>query len=116
SKPGGKRSASVPFEAKRTSTSRGYRSEFMRTRPRPSSPATTRLPRTGTKSHEGGSVCDGCALNAEIALQHLRACGDLAGRPFVGDMAVIDDVGALRQRQRGGEILLHQHDGLPGLG
>src|SRR5262245_11127405 len=56
------------------------------------------------------------ALNAEIALQKLRSRLDLAGRSFVGDMAVVDDVGALRQRQRGSEILLDQHDGLPGVG
>src|SRR5215813_2397715 len=55
------------------------------------------------------------ALNAKIPLQNLRPTYDLAGRPFVGDMAVVDDVGALRQRQRGGEILLHQDDGLPRL-
>jgi hypothetical protein len=46
------------------------------------------------------------ASNAEIALQDLRLRFDFAGRPFVGDMAVVDDVGALRQCQRGGEILL----------
>src|SRR5262249_41962896 len=31
-------------------------------------------------------------------------------------MPVVDDVGALRQGQRGSEILLDQHDGLPGVG
>jgi hypothetical protein len=41
---------------------------------------------------------------------------DLAGRPLVGDVPVVDDVGALRERQRGSEILLDQHDGLPGVG
>jgi hypothetical protein len=59
---------------------------------------------------------DRYALNAKIALQNLRSRFDLAGRPFVGDMAVIDDVCTLRQRQRGSEILLHQDDGLSGVG
>jgi phosphate/sulfate permease len=30
----------------------------------------------------------------------------------VGDIAVIDDVGAMRQRQRGSEILFHQDDNI----
>src|SRR5262252_9990934 len=55
------------------------------------------------------------ALNAKIPFQDLRSRFDLAGWPFVGDMAVIDDVGAMRQRQRGTEILLDQNDGLPGV-
>jgi hypothetical protein len=37
------------------------------------------------------------ALNAQIALQDLRLRLDLAGRPLVGDIAIIDDGGALRQ-------------------
>ncbi len=32
------------------------------------------------------------------------------------DVAIVDDVDALRQRERRGEVLLHQHDGLAGLG
>ena len=34
----------------------------------------------------------------------------------MGDVAIVDDVGAVRQRERGGEILLDQNDGLPGVG
>ena len=37
---------------------------------------------------------------------------DLCGRSFVGDMAVVDDIDTLRQRERRGQILLDQHDGL----
>jgi len=37
------------------------------------------------------------ALNAKTALQNLPSRLDLAGRPFVGDMAVIDGVGSFGQ-------------------
>ena len=56
------------------------------------------------------------ALNAKIPFQDLRSRSDLAGWPFVGDMAIIDDVGAMRQGQCGSEILLYQNDRLPGVG
>ena len=51
-----------------------------------------------------------------MPLQYLWLRFDFLRRAFVGDVAVVDDVDALRQRERGGEILLHQHDGLPGGG
>jgi hypothetical protein len=56
------------------------------------------------------------ALNAKTALQNLPSRLDLAGRPFVGDMAVIDGVGSLGQVSASSEILLHQDDGLPCVG
>src|SRR6516225_8216776 len=56
------------------------------------------------------------ALNAKIAFQDLWLRLDLADWPFVGDMAVIDDVCAMRQCERGSQILLDQDDGLPGVG
>jgi hypothetical protein len=46
-------------------------------------------------------------LHAKIALEQFRARLDFAGRPLVGDMPVVDDVGTLRQRERGSEILLY---------
>jgi hypothetical protein len=48
------------------------------------------------------------ALNAKTALQNLPSRLDLAGRPFVGDMAVIDGVGSLGQVSASSEILLYQ--------
>jgi len=53
--------------------------------------------------------------DAEMSPQHLGIGLYFAGRAFVHDMTVVDDVGALRQRKRGGEILLHRHYGLPGV-
>jgi hypothetical protein len=39
---------------------------------------------------------------------------DLCGRALVGDMAVVEDVDALRSGERCGQILLDQHDRLTG--
>ncbi len=51
------------------------------------------------------------ALSAAIPQQFgLRL--DLRGGSLVGDMAGIDDVDALSQRERRGQVLLDQHDGL----
>src|SRR5262249_40234065 len=47
-------------------------------------------------------------LDTEIALQNLRLRLDFLGRPLVHDVAVVDDVDALRQRQGGGQVLLDQ--------
>src|SRR6187399_386349 len=52
-------------------------------------------------------------LNTKILLQYLRSRFDLADCPFAGDMTVVDDINPLRQRQRRGDILLHEDDGLP---
>ena len=41
-----------------------------------------------------------CRLNAQIALQNLRSRLDLMRRSLVNDMAVVDYVNPLRQRQR----------------
>src|SRR3954470_5291654 len=57
-----------------------------------------------------------CTLDPQIPLQNLRSGSDLARRSLVRDMPVVDDVGPVRERQRGGEILLDQNDGLPGVG
>lgn len=40
---------------------------------------------------------------------------DLARRRFMSNMAVVNDVSALRQHQCGGEILLDEKDGLTGI-
>src|SRR5215470_8718114 len=54
-------------------------------------------------------------LDAKITFQDLRSRFELTGWSFVGYVAVVDDVGAMRKGQRGGQILLHQDDGLPGV-
>ncbi len=51
------------------------------------------------------------ALNAAIP-QRFGPRLDLRDGSLVGDMAGIDDVDALSQRERRGQVLLDQHDGL----
>src|SRR5215469_12953137 len=58
------------------------------------------VPPTSPVSDQGASH----ALYAKIPCEDLRSRFDLAGWPFVDDMALVDDVGAMRQRQRGSEI------------
>ena len=45
---------------------------------------------------------------AEVALEDLGPRLDLARRAFVRDMAVVEDVDALRKRQGRRQVLLHQ--------
>ena len=57
---------------------------------------------------------DHSASDAKIPLQHARIGLDLRGRSLMDDVAIVDDVRAAGQRQRGGDVLLDQDDGLPG--
>src|SRR5690606_13843218 len=61
--------------------------------------------------------CPGCCpcrgiLDAEVALEDPGVRLELGGRPLVRNVTVVDDVGAARQRQGRGDVLLHQDDGL----
>jgi hypothetical protein len=71
-------------------------------------PSSIALHRSWSRSASASSKVTMRALNAKTALQNLPSRLDLAGRPFVGDMAVIDGVGSLGQVSASSEILLHQ--------
>ena len=53
---------------------------------------------------------------SEVALQQLWLCFYLRGGRFVHNVSVVDDVGAIGKCERGRQILLDQHNGLPCLG
>src|SRR6185312_2064252 len=55
-------------------------------------------------------------LDAEVLLQDLRLRLDLSGRALVHDVAVVQHVHAGGERERGGDVLLDQDDGLAGRG
>ena len=54
-------------------------------------------------------------LDAEMTMQKPRLGAHRLGRHQFDDMAVIDDVNAIGERHRGRDILLHDHDSLPGI-
>src|SRR5215469_609937 len=53
--------------------------------------------------------------HTQMTSQYVGIDFDFAGRPFVHDMSVVDNVGTLCKRKRRGEILFHQHYGLTGV-
>src|SRR6185312_1506698 len=55
-------------------------------------------------------------LHAEMAMEDFGPRLDLFGRTFVDDMAVVDDVDALRERKRCREVLLDENDRLASVG
>ena len=59
--------------------------------------ASAETHRSWSRSASASSKVTMRALNAKTALQNLPSRLDLAGRPFVGDMAVIDGVGSFGQ-------------------
>src|SRR5271156_6643214 len=59
--------------------------------------------------------CDLC-LDAQIPGHDVAGGVERLDRPVIDDMAVIEDVAALGHSQRGGDVLLHHHDGLALLG
>src|SRR6185437_4410219 len=79
--------------------------------PLPQEPSCIRIASTRPKSD---TWSDHEVLNAEMTMQDFGVGLNFLRGAFVHDMAVIEDVDALCQRQRGGEILLNQHDSLSG--
>jgi hypothetical protein len=53
--------------------------------------------------------------HTQMTSQYVGVGFDFDGRAFVHDVSVVDNVGTLRKRKGRGEILLHQHYGLPGV-
>jgi hypothetical protein len=52
----------------------------------------------------------GRRLDPEVPVQDLGLRLDVLGKPFVGDVAVVENVDAIRERERRREVLLDQRE------